>query len=68
MVSTEIATILAALKPDRGNRYARATVRASGKGAHVQWVRTCDEFAFFFARHLPGFDRAAFLRACGVEE
>lgn len=66
MVSTEIAAVLAEMKPDRGNRYSTRTVKTKGAGAYEQWRQTCITFCHRIAIQTPGFDRAEFLRQCGM--
>lgn len=63
-----LAAALAEVRPDRGNAYAPASVKAKGAAAFAQWRATVDAVAATCAAQAKnGFDRARFLAACGVE-
>ena len=53
------------LKDSRPEAFPESPV---GLDAHVQWGRTVEGMAIALASTNPGFDRARFLKACGMED
>jgi hypothetical protein len=63
-----IADTLRRLKPDRETSADLAKNRMAYARARNDWDRTIHAFADMCARSNGGFDRARFLKACGMEE